>query len=199
MSKTMPTLPRRNAPGRRAAPGFILMAGLILLVVVTLLSMSMFRSFGLQERIAGNTRDKQRSFEAAQSALQYGEWWLAQGTAGTGAACTGVVQGNTVASMRVCSSAISNPQTMSQWSNRIEYVPPNMTVASGGGVASATSDVNYQAKPGIYISYMGLSPDGLSLLYQVTGLGYGGNADTVSVVQSTYRIKSDDTKPLDTP
>ena len=36
----------------------------------------MFRSFGMQEKIAGNMREKQRALQAAVSAEQYAEWWL---------------------------------------------------------------------------------------------------------------------------
>ena len=38
----------------------------------------MFRSFGTQEKIAGNLREKERALHAAESAQQYGEWWLLQ-------------------------------------------------------------------------------------------------------------------------
>ncbi len=33
-------------------------------------------------------------------------------------------------------------------------------------------------------------PDGKSELYQVTAYGYGGNADTLSIVRSTYKVTS---------
>lgn len=168
--------------------GFIMVVSLLILVVLTLLALAMFRSFGLLERIAGNTRDKQRAFEAAESALQYGEWWLGQGHGGMGANCAGVVDGNTLGDMRVCANALANPTNL-PWPSRTEYLPPGMTVSAGGGVTSE-GDINYQAKPGLYIHYLGLSPDGLAQLYQVTGYGYGGNADTAAVVQSTYQMKT---------
>ena len=174
----------------RRSRGFVLIVGLLYLVVLTLLSIAMFRSFGLQERIAGNTRDKQRAFEAAQSALQYGEWWLGQGNGSSGITCTGVVNGNVVTSMRVCSNALVDPVTTWPWPVRTEYVPPNMTVAVGGGVVALGGDINYQAKPGLYLSYLGLTPNGLAQLYQVTAFGSGGNADTAAIVQSTYQIKA---------
>ena len=64
---------------RRPQRGFILVMGMMFMLMCTLLGLAMFRSFGLQERVAGNTRDKQRAFEAAQTTLQYGEWWLRSG------------------------------------------------------------------------------------------------------------------------
>ena len=38
--------------------GMALISAILLLLVLTILSVGMFRSFGLQERIAGNTREK---------------------------------------------------------------------------------------------------------------------------------------------
>ena len=63
---------------------------------------------------------------------------------------------------------------------------PNMTVATGGGMASA-SDINYQAYPGLYIEKLGLSTDGKNTFYQVTAYGFGGDANTVSVVRGTFK------------
>jgi prepilin-type N-terminal cleavage/methylation domain len=60
--------------------GFVLIASLLMLVVLTLLAVSMSRSFGLQERMAGNLREKARAFDAAQSSLSYAEWWLTRGS-----------------------------------------------------------------------------------------------------------------------
>lgn len=171
--------------------GYTLIIGLLLLIVLTLFAVSMFRSFGLQERIAANTRDKQRAIESAQSALQYGEWWLSQGNGSAGGvACSGVTNANTVSSMRVCSTALANPTTL-PWSVRSDYLPPSMTATGGGGLASASSpsgDINYANKPGLYISYLGLTPNGLGQLFRVTAFGYGGDSTTAAVVQSTYQI-----------
>ena len=58
--------------------GVALVTSLLLLVIITILALSMFRSFGTQERIAGNLREKERALHAADSAQQYAEWWLLQ-------------------------------------------------------------------------------------------------------------------------
>lgn len=172
----------------RGAHGFILVTGLLFLVLMTLLAVAMFRSVGLQERIAGNTLDKQRTFEAAQTALQYGEWWLGQGAAGTGGACSGVANGNTVTSMRVCSDALAGLMAP-PWAARTDYLPPAMAVAAGGGLAGS-GDVNYQAKPGLYVRFAGMSADGEAQIYQVSAFAMGGQAGTAAVVQSTYQVSS---------
>ncbi len=182
--------------------GFVMIVGLLMLVVMTVLSISMFRSFGLQERIAGNTREKERALAAAQSALQYGEWWLSSGVnAGTGANCGAgsVVNANVLAQMRVCSNPLVDPAVLTSWTARADYLPPDMTVTAGatGGLA-VNGDINYFKKPALYINYLGLAPDGKSLVYQVSGLGYGGSETAAAVVQSTYQVGSS-YKPLDTP
>jgi len=73
---------------------------MLVLLMLTSTRVAMFRSFGLQERIAGNTREKQHAFQAAQSALQFGEWWLIQGNANTGHCLLGAL-----AATQVCSNA----------------------------------------------------------------------------------------------
>lgn len=170
--------------------GVALISSLLILVIVTLMAVSMYRGFGLQEKIAGNTLEKQRSLQAADSALRYGEWWLNQGNTGSAAACSGstAVNGNVLANMRVCSNQLSAPATL-PWAGATEYTPPSMAVSSGGGIDSDKNDINYAKIPSLYISYLGLGPDGKSMLYQVTGAGYGGSStDSASVVQSVYAM-----------
>lgn len=181
-SSAVPCAPRR---GRQR--GLVLVTGLLFLVVITLLALTLFRSTGLLERIAANTRDKQRSFEVAQSALQYGEYMISQGYGGDGSACDkGLVSGNTTANVHTCSNALSNPTSL-PWANGYTYTPPNFSVATTGGETS-THDVNYQYLPGFYIEYLGMSTDGKSRLYTVTAYGYGGMGDTGTVVRSTYQM-----------
>ena len=66
---------QRHSP-RSNQHGVVLVTSLLLLLVVTIMALSMFRSFGIQEKIAGNVREKQRAVQAAVSAQQYAEWWL---------------------------------------------------------------------------------------------------------------------------
>jgi type IV pilus assembly protein PilX len=178
--------PTPSARGRER--GYVLATGLLFLVVLTLLGIALFRATGLLDRISANTRDKERSFEAAQSALQYGEWWL-QAFGGNGSPCTAIVSGQTPANVDVCSNSLANPASL-PWAAGYTYTPPNMTVAAGGGLASSGSDVNYQSAPVFYIERLGLSPDGKSQIYQVTATGSGGAAGTTTVLRSTYQITS---------
>ncbi|WP_261803598.1 PilX N-terminal domain-containing pilus assembly protein [Variovorax sp. PAMC26660] len=170
-----------------------LITSLLILVVVTLIAVSMYRSFGLQEKIAGNTLEKQRSLQAAESALRYGEWWIQQANTGLAVACSGnAVNGNVLTNMRVCTNMLSKPETL-PWAGAMDYQPPTMSISLNGGLnntdPSKANDINYVKTPSLYIAYLGLGPDGKSVLYQVTGAGYGGSStDSASVVQSVYAM-----------
>jgi type IV pilus assembly protein PilX len=180
--------------------GLALITTLMLVVVMTLLGLSMFRSFGLSEKIAGNTREKQRSLQAAQSALGFGEYWLSQGNGTAGVVCDGVFDASVAGDIKTCSNALTNPTAL-PWANRGEYTPPGMAVVAAGGTSggvSNTGDINYYKKPSFYISYLGLDASGQTLLYQVTAAGYGGSQSAASVVQSTYAITPSSTA-LDAP
>jgi type IV pilus assembly protein PilX len=190
---------RASRPARQQ--GFVLVTGLLFLVILTMLGLSLFRSTGLMDRISGNTRDKQRSFESAQSALSYGEWWINGSHGGVGTPCTGLVNGDpaNVTNVHTCSNAlVAGFQNTVPFPNAFIYTPPNMTIALTGGLVDSSksdSDINYQALPGFYVEDLGLAPDGVSEVYQVTAYGKGGNADSASVVRSTYKV-TPSVKPL---
>lgn len=167
--------------------GIALITSVMLLVVVTLLAVSMFKGFGIQEKLAGNTLEKQRSFQAAQSVLQFGEWWLTSGgnTSAT-TACTATVDATSNSTlMRICADQLGDPTV--DRTGVTFYKPSAMTVASGGGKVG--DDVNYSANPAVHVAFIGKNSAGASL-YEVTGIGYGGTANSVSVVQSVYAVTS---------
>ena len=57
--------------------GSVLVLSLVLLVILTLLGLSGMETATLEERMAGNVRNKQLSFNAAETALRAGEAFLA--------------------------------------------------------------------------------------------------------------------------
>ncbi|SOZ35715.1 pilus assembly PilX family protein [Cupriavidus neocaledonicus] len=189
MTRAQPARFSASAGAGAAPRGYVLIIGLLFLLILSLLSVTMFRGFGLQEKIAGNTREKQRAFEAAQGALQYGEWWLGQGNGSAGAACNSVIDANDPANLQVCANALADPASLPWTPARAEYLPPSMRLATAGSPGGLNgNDVNYARAPSLYIHYLGLSPDGLSMLFRVTGAGYGGSDGTAAVVQSTYQL-----------
>jgi type IV pilus assembly protein PilX len=161
-----------------------LVAALLLLLVLTMLGVGMFRSFGLQERIAGNTRERQRALHAAITAQSYAEWWLRVNNganAGQGANCdTGVV---TVP--KICTNAIATPEQM-PWATAVSYTPPGMTVAAAG-----TTDA-YASSPGLYIQYVSgtyhKESNTQTNNYLIDANGTAGTANAVAVVEDAFTV-----------
>jgi len=164
--------------------GMVLVTSLLLLIVVTLLAVGMFRSFGIDEKIAGNVREKQRALNAAETAEQYAEYWLAT-VGGTPITCAAPFV--SVNPGQVCNNLLANPAQI-PWPAGVNYIPTvtsamNVTGVNGGQGA-------YYKNPAFYIAFLGLSPSGLGTIYQIDAVGYGGSVDTAAVVEATYIVQS---------
>jgi type IV pilus assembly protein PilX len=176
--------------------GMALISGLLLLVVVTILAIGMFRSLGMQARIAGNTRDKQRALHAAEGAQTYAEWWLSSASganATPGATCAKLLS-VTAGSTQVCSN---NLNTVTN--NQVQVVPWMVGTAPVGvsytppqWPATPSPTDPYFSPPLFYISYVTGAYDKKTgtqtNTYQVDATGYGGSQNTVAVVESSYVV-----------
>jgi type IV pilus assembly protein PilX len=187
----------QTSPRAAVQRGVALISSLLLLLIITILALSMFRSFGTQERIAGNLREKDRALHAAVSAQQYGEWWLTQGnnTAVGAVACAAPVLSANLGQGEICLQTLPNAtglpagslivQVPLPWALGVTYIPPTMGVP---GVAGTNGDPPYFAAPAFYISDRGVAGDGAGEAYQIDAYGYGSVAGTVAVVESTYEV-----------
>lgn len=168
---------------RSLQQGMALISALLLLLVLTMLGVGMFRSFGLQEHIAGNTRERQRALHAAESAQSYAEWWVASDNgvnATSGTNCTGVVSAPVV-----CSNLIQKVTTV-PWPIAVQFTPPTMTV----GPVGVLND--YASSPEFYLTFLAgayYKTSGTQInSYQVDATGYGGTTNAVSVVESDFSV-----------
>ena len=166
--------------------GMVLVTSLLLLIVVTLLAVGMFRSFGLDEKIAGNVREKHRALNAAETAEQYAEYWLVT-VGGTPIVCAAGLLPYNPGQGQVCTLPLANPAQI-PWPAGVNYIPSvtsamNVTGTIGGQGA-------YYKNPAFYIAYLGVAPSGLGNIYQIDAVGYGGSADTAAVVEATYIVQS---------
>jgi type IV pilus assembly protein PilX len=160
---------------RSGQRGMVLVASLLLLVVVTILAVGLFRSFGIDEKIAGNTRDKQLALNAAESAEQYAEWWLSTGGNGAGITVTTTCAAFVPASTgQVCLNALPAPATL-PWTLGVNYTLPPV------GPAQLFTTM---AQPYFYIQKLGKNAQGD--VYQIDAAGFGGSLNTVAVVESTF-------------
>jgi type IV pilus assembly protein PilX len=174
----------------RSTRGMALISALLLLVVMTILGVAMFRSFGSLERIAGNTREKQRALHAATSAQTYAEWWLTSSggiNATSGTNCGGFV--TAPANAQVCSNLLANVNTV-PWAAGVYYQPPGLQVGNAGVVTGVAN--NYFNPPAFYISFINQSFNNVTgthtSSYQIDAMGYAGNTSSVAVAESAYNV-----------
>jgi type IV pilus assembly protein PilX len=177
--------------------GVVLVSSLLLLLVVTIMALSMFRSFGMQEKIAGNMREKQRALQAAESAQVYAEQWLIANSATiVPVVCNGQLNAN-LGQGQICSnklwlvvpSVATVPwQIVAGVNVGVTYTPTNMNV----GTASVLNPNSYSSAPSFYISDAGASADPSvpGEVFQIDAVGYGGNGNTAAVVESTFAVYS---------
>jgi type IV pilus assembly protein PilX len=181
---------------RSTERGMVLITALLLLIVVTILAVGMFRSFGLDEKIAGNSREKQRALNAAETAEQYAEYWLANGTNNSTITCTGtaiISASNPIG--QICTNTLPTvvpnvaqvPWQIAGANVAVTYTPAAPTAMNVTGLLPAAG--TYYAAPAYYISYLGISANGLQTYYQIDAVGYGGSPDTAAVVESTYVLQ----------
>jgi type IV pilus assembly protein PilX len=185
---------------RHLQRGVVLVSSLLLLLVVTIMALSMFRTFGMQEKIAGNMREKQRALQAAESAQTYAEQWLITNAAtSVPAVCSTLMHANS-SQGQICSNRLwlsipagttvaTVPWAVAGTANvGVDYIPPGLNVAA----ASASSSNNYFSAPVFYISDAGASadPNVPGEVFQIDAVGYGGNGNTAAVVESTYAVYS---------
>lgn len=180
--------------GRHALPqrGMVLITTLLLLVVVTILALAMFRGIGLENRIAGNTLDKQRALQAADSTQEYAEEWLlnnilvaplvncaqdAQATA-TPEICTEPLV------KQVDGGQVANPPwTINGTEVGFTYTADITTSQSGGQNTLYRHPRAYVGLLGADNTYAGAKD------YTVDAWSYGGSSATIAVVESTYQVR----------
>ena len=169
----------------------MLITALIILLVLTILGIALFRGFGLEEKIAGNTREKTRARNAAQSAIQYAEWWLMQGNDATQTQVCDTLLNANLNQGAVCTNQLWQtvpsitqvPWTVNGKPVGVVYTPPGFSVT---GLAGGTNA--YYAAPRFYISLVGMAADGQGNIYKIDAVGYGGTPDAVAVLESTFEL-----------
>jgi type IV pilus assembly protein PilX len=173
--------------------GMVLITTLLLLLVVTILALAMFRGVGLENRIAGNTLDKQRALQGANSAQQYAEQWLISNIESVAPIDCSADPAATAVPV-ICNQPLVNQVAGGQVADPIWYISgtavgfpynPNgaLAISTTGGVNSF-----YQA-PVAYIGELGEDATVANATdYVVDAWSYGGSQSTVAVVESVYQI-----------
>jgi len=167
--------------------GIALVISLIMLLMMTLLGLSAMNTSLMEEKMAGNSRDVELAFQAAETALRDAEIWLADQVNEPADTSTGT--------NRVWSPDSLDPDTgnaVSWWQE-----PQRNKVWWDASTAEyATTIININSKPRNVIEYREFIPDTLLIgegstsdegmtYYQVTARGTGGSDQARVLIQTT--------------
>jgi type IV pilus assembly protein PilX len=168
----------RSSIDVQAQRGIVLVMVLMFLVVLTLLGMAAMRGTLLEERMAGNSRDRDLAFQSSEAALRAGEAVLAgavlpamaAGTANTPRIAEGTQTAYWQATHDWDGESTSLPAVPDGTAEAPRYVIEELSVtaASGGGG-------------------LGVGALGDEGVYRVTARGVGSNPNTVVILQAIYQ------------
>ena len=152
-----------SPPPRRAQRGVVLIVALIMLVLITVVSLTAIRSTTTDERLAGNARDRDKAFQAAEAAVR---------------SCLAPLDSDTPAlgSFTVLTPAAAGAtpvwEVAANWSSGNSYAVTSLGTAAAAGL---------QAQPRCMVERLNATPAS----YRVTGRAVGASADTVVMLQAT--------------
>jgi type IV pilus assembly protein PilX len=161
--------------------GAVLIISLIVLLLLTLIGASSIQTTSLEEKMAGNLRDRNLAFQAAESALNAAEASLdppnalpAFTDAGSGGFYTETSTIPTAAAILADSFWTSNPNATSTVT----------TLTLGNGITTPVYII--QKLPAACFNAAGCPPNPTSTPYRVTVRATGASTNTVVILQSIY-------------
>ncbi len=150
----------RSTPARRQQ-GAVLVIALIMLLLITLASIATIRITTLDERMAGNARDRDRALQAAEAAVRT---CLKQLTVDVPSTYSGPI-------LAPAATGTENWELASNWtggsSNSVEI--------------DLTSAAQLSSNPRCLVERIGTGDN-----YRITGRAVGGQDSTVVMLQATY-------------
>lgn len=176
--------------------GAILVVSLLMLLMLTIIGVASIKTTTIQERMAGNLRDRELAFQAAEAALSIGERYIIskmEGAPGWVDSLSGGT-GSCTPSSGICKTGtVFNPFTDTNWDGSLSINDQTVLTALGG-IDSAdlelkSTDSLNLTMPQFVIQKVG-ERDGESgmknHIFKVTAKGKGGDVNSEVVLQSTF-------------
>ena len=142
---------------RRAQRGVTLIITLVMLVLITLVGVSSIRTSTMDEKMAGNSRDRDMAFQAAEAAVQL---------------CLAQLQTDPSAVTALTPAAAANTpnwEVVANWSN-------------ANSVAKTVDTAGLASQPRCMYEALGAGSGN----YRVTGRAVGGSSLTEVILQATF-------------
>ncbi len=171
---------RQQSASHARERGSILIISLIILLVLTMLGISSMSTSTMEERMAGNSRDQSRAFQAAEVGLRQAEVFI------------DAIASTEVFGQNAGLYALGNPadiESEETWTDQSSIQLPDDSVA---GVSSqpryVVEHISSQGQDDINIGGYGES-SGMEAIdtFRITVRATGGSNDTVVLLQSYYR------------
>ncbi|HRY14606.1 MAG TPA: PilX N-terminal domain-containing pilus assembly protein [Candidatus Competibacteraceae bacterium] len=157
--------------------GAALIVALVFLLIMTMIGATAMQSTTQQEKMAGNTRQRNLAFQAAEAALRDGEGILQQATLPTFDGSTAGLIQPMVPTTEIGTFWMGYNWTQSQtYSDTLDEVSaqPSYVIEELPRVAISGGSVKFGPLPE-------------AGLYRVTARGLGGTTDAIVILQTTYR------------
>ncbi len=186
---------RIQTASRTAQSGIALITGLIFLVLLTIIGVTAMQTTMLEEKMAGNLRDENLAFQAAEAALRAGESYLQGATVGpflTVKNSTGLYQPALSATTEwwetadIWTAAASRAYTgtLSGIATAPRYIVEDVSFKTQCTQPGFCQNIPLPKIPGGSLKF-GPVPD--IGLYRITARGTGGTNETAIVLQSYFR------------
>ena len=188
----------------RKQRGFILFVVMLFLLAFTLIGAALFSSIIADQAVSGNIKEKARSNEAADTLIDYAQYWLMQpGNAYNGGKWITGLDENTGEDQcqstppagktpKICYQSIESSNGIERvtdlpWNNASEYIPAYMQIDPSGANSKYVSGIKY------YIQFIPCPTSIICLgsntaMYKITATSRGGNVAATSVIQSVVKL-----------
>ena len=150
-----------------------------MLLLLTIIGITGIQVSGLEEKMAGNSRDQNLAFQSAEAALRAGEASIeTQWSAGLGSIqsfCNGTA--GLFSSVAGCVNAAPDPAAAATWTNNAKSITYN------------TGSALVKTQPRYFITYVdayNAGPPIVPISFMITARGTGGQDNTQVILRSYY-------------
>jgi type IV pilus assembly protein PilX len=165
---------KRTSLSAKYARGSSLLVAMMFMIIMAMLGIAIANVSILEERMAGNTRDRDLAFQAAEAALRAAEAGL-QNAAIRGSATTiTVTNGNSSTYWESCFAGTAAPCATAS-----RHSPTTPLPTSGNGAVVGQPEYILQR-----VTFP--APTAPTEVYRVTARGRGGTASSVVILQAEY-------------
>lgn len=197
MAHRMMNPARSQLTGSNRQGGFALIVGLVVLVLLTLIMLTALKMASLEERMAGNLRNENIAFQAAESALREAESIIRSSVEATQIDWDGdgTLEANPFNPLRLSNGPFQNTsEPLCVTGLCGTSVPPQsaaIRVLSDEAVRNAELEISAIAEPQYVIELMTIEPSTdsrrLYATFRVTARAWGEDPNSLVQLQSTYR------------